>query len=129
MSFRRFFVQIEIHFDYFRLYLSGPGKIVLLINLTVCGNLTVVLYHARNALKGMGRPQGLKIKYWVHTRTGNPYYTANDLDELPDQEHVPSNFTVSLSIVVTDNESRPSKNPPWSPAKPKRNPINLLSSQ
>ncbi|XP_055849819.1 cyclin-G-associated kinase [Episyrphus balteatus] len=122
-------------YEKMKLYLSGPGKIVLPINLTVCGDLTVVLYHARNALKGMGRPQGLKICQlqlntgFIPEQETLITFTTNDLDELPDQEHVPSNFTVSLSIVVTDNESRPSKNPPWLPAKPKRNPINLFSSQ
>lgn len=88
-------------FSLLRLYLAGPRKIVLPINLTVCGDLTMVLYHARNAFKGMGRPKGLKI-YQLQLNTGFipeqetlTTYTASDFDELPDQEHVASSFAAS----------------------------------
>lgn len=118
-----------------RLYLSGPGKITLPINLTVCGDLIIVLYHARNALKGMVRPQSLKIcQFQINTgfipeQETLITFSSNDLDDLPDADQVPPDFSVSLSLTFTDNECPPSRNPPWLPAKPKRNPQHLFSSQ
>lgn len=115
--------------------MAGPGKIVLPINLTVCGDITIILYHARNALKGMVRPQGLKICQFQLQTGFIPEqetlinFRTHDLDDLPDADQVSTDFTVSLSINVTDQESPPSRNPPWLPIKSKRNPKNLFSSQ
>ncbi|XP_034485257.1 cyclin-G-associated kinase [Drosophila innubila] len=121
-------------YEKMRLHLAGPGKIVLPINLTVCGDLTVVLYHARNALKGMVRPQGLKIcQFQINTGfVPEPEtlitFNAHDLDDLPDPEQVHPNFCVSLSLSVTETETPPSHKPPWLPAKAKRAAQNLFSS-
>ncbi|BFF88896.1 cyclin-G-associated kinase [Drosophila madeirensis] len=121
-------------YDKMRLHLAGPGKIVLPINLTVCGDVTIVLYHARNALKGMVRPQGLKIcQFQIHTGfIPEPEtlitFRSHDLDDLPDPEQVTPNFCVSLSLAVTESESPPSHKPPWIPAKPKRSAHTLFSS-
>ncbi|XP_037805277.1 cyclin-G-associated kinase isoform X1 [Lucilia sericata] len=119
-------------YEKMRLYMAGPGKITLPINLTVCGDLVVVLYHAR---KGMVRPQGVKIcQFQLHTGfIPEPEtlitFCSQDLDDLPDPDCVPPNFTVSLSLTVTDMETPPSRNPPWLPTKPRRNAFNLFSSQ
>ncbi|XP_034117505.1 cyclin-G-associated kinase [Drosophila albomicans] len=121
-------------YEKMRLHLAGPGKIVLPINLTVCGDLTVVLYHARNALKGMVRPQGLKIcQFQINTGfVPEPEtlitFNGTDLDDLPDPEQVPPNFCVSLSLSVTESETPPSHKPPWLPAKAKRAAQNLFGS-
>ena len=43
---------------------------MLQLNTTVCGDVTVVVYHARNTLGGVvqGRPAGLKIcQFQIHT--------------------------------------------------------------
>ena len=115
--------------------MAGPGKIVLPINLTICGDITIILYHARNALKGMVRPQGLKIcQFQLQTGFIPEQETlinlsTHDLDDLPDAELVPQEFTVSLSINVNEQESPPSRNPPWLPLKSPRNAQNLFSSQ
>ncbi|XP_033164964.1 cyclin-G-associated kinase [Drosophila mauritiana] len=118
-------------YEKMRLYQAGPGKIVLPINLTACGDVTIVLFHAR---KGMVRPQGLKICQ-LQFNTGfipEPEtlitFTNQDLDDLPDPEQVTPRFCVSLSLAVTDSESPPSHKPPWMPAKPKRSPAALFSS-
>ncbi|KAH8335658.1 hypothetical protein KR074_008577 [Drosophila pseudoananassae] len=118
-------------YEKMRLHMAGPGKIVLPINLTVCGDVTIVLYHAR---KGMVRPQGLKIcQFQINTGFIPEPETlmtlrSHDLDDLPDAEQVATNFCVSLSLAVTDSESPPSHNPPWLPSKPKRSPAALFSS-
>lgn len=119
-------------YEKMRLYKAGPGKITLPINLTVCGDFVVVLYHAR---KGMVRPQGIKIcQFQLHTgfipeQETLINFTAQDLDDLPDPECVPPNFSVSLSLNVMDTETPPTRNPPWLLAKPSRNAFNLFSSQ
>lgn len=119
-------------YENMRLYLAGPGKITLPINLTVCGDLVVVLYHAR---KAMVRPQGVKIcQFQLHTGfVPEPEtlitFCTQDLDDLADAECVPHNFTVSLSLTVTEVETPPSRNPPWLPNKPRRNAFKLFSSQ
>lgn len=118
-------------YEKMRLHLAGPGKIVLPINLTVCGDVTIVLYHAR---KGMVRPQGLKIcQFQINTGFIPEPETlmtlrSHDLDDLPDAEQVAPNFCVSLSLAVTDSETPPSHKPPWMPPKPKRSPAALFSS-
>ncbi|KAM8707179.1 hypothetical protein ACLKA7_011299 [Drosophila subpalustris] len=122
-------------YEKMRLHLAGPGKIVLPINLIVCGDLTIVLYHARNALKGMVRPQGLKIcQFQINTGfVPEPEtlitFNAHDLDDLPDPEQVPPHFCVSLSLCVTESETPPGHKPPWLPAKAKRAAQNLFSSE
>ncbi|XP_016990023.1 cyclin-G-associated kinase [Drosophila rhopaloa] len=118
-------------YEKMRLHQAGPGKIVLPVNLTVCGDVTVVLYHAR---KGMVRPQGLKIcQFQINTGfIPEPEtlitFSSQDLDDLPDPEQVAPNFCVSLSLTVTESESPPSHKPPWLPAKPTRSPAALFSS-
>ncbi|EDV47744.1 cyclin-G-associated kinase [Drosophila erecta] len=118
-------------YEKMRLCPAGSGKIVLPINLTVCGDVTVVLLHAR---KGMVRPQGLKICQFQFNTGFIPEpetlitFTNQDLDDLPDPEQVTPRFCVSLSLSVTDSESPPSHKPPWMPAKPMRSPAVLFSS-
>lgn len=53
-----------------------------------------------------------------------------ELDDVPDNEHVPMNFNVSIPISVSDTE-RPTTNCPWITKSPKAhpNPTTLFSSQ
>ncbi|XP_054731167.1 cyclin-G-associated kinase [Anastrepha obliqua] len=131
----RLFLSTLQDYEKMRLYLAGPGKITLPINLTVCGDLIVVLYHARNALKGMVRPQSLKIcQFQINTgfipeQETLITFSLNDLDDLPDADQVHHDFSVSLSLTFTDKECPPSRNPPWVPAKPKCDAQHLFSSQ
>lgn len=120
---------------FFRLYHANDGKITVNLNATICGDFTVTLYHARNALKGMGRPQGIKIcQFQMHTGFIAPQETLihldkTELDDLPDIEHIPMNFNISIPIQVNDAERPPASNPPWIPIKPPRASITLFGSQ
>ncbi|KFB52665.1 AGAP003715-PA-like protein [Anopheles sinensis] len=122
-------------YERMRLYHSAEGKIALAMNVTVCGDVTITLYHARNALGGMGRPQGLKIcQLQFHTgyipeEETLINYDRSELDELPDLEHVPQKFSVALSVFVGDSERPPSTQPPWRAAKGQRDPRILFASQ
>lgn len=128
----RLLISTMQDYENMRLFMAGTAKITLPINLTVCGDLIVVLYHAR---KGMVRPQGVKIcQFQLHTGfIPEPEtlitFCTQDLDDLADPECVPPNFTVSLSLTVSDLETPPGRYPPWLPTKPRRNAFNLFSSQ
>lgn len=118
-----------------RLYFANEGKITININATICGDFTVTLYHARNALKGMGKPQGIKIaQFQMHTgfipeQETLIHLDKSELDDVPDNEHVPMNFNVSIPIEVGDVERPPATNCPWIPLKSQRNPMTLFSTQ
>lgn len=125
---------IYFHFD-FRLYHANEGKIQVNLNATICGDFCVTLYHARNALKGMGRPQGIKVcQFQMHTGYIHEQETLlqldrSELDDLPDNEHIPMNFNVTVPIEVNDTERPPASNCPWIPLKSQRNPLTLFSTQ
>lgn len=122
-------------YERMRLYGAHEGKITLALNVTVCGDVTVTLYHARNALGGMGRPQGLKICQFQLNTGYIPEeetlinFSKTELDDVPDVEHVPHGFNVALSVFVGDSERPPASQPPWIPAKPVRDPKVLFASQ
>lgn len=120
----------------FRLYHASEGKINLPLNITVCGDITLTLYHARNAIAGMGRPQGLKVcqlqfhSGFIPEEETLLSFSRSELDDVPDVEHIPSNFNLSLSVFVGDDERAPVSQPPWiSPQTPQRDPKLLFASQ
>ncbi|XP_053679753.1 cyclin-G-associated kinase [Anopheles nili] len=121
-------------YERMRLYHMSEGKIALAMNVTVCGDVTISLYHARNALGGMGRPQGLKIcQLQFHTgyipeEETLINYDRSELDEVPDLEHVPQKFSVALSVFVGDSERPPSTQLPWRSPKAARDPRILFAS-
>ncbi|XP_053682884.1 cyclin-G-associated kinase [Sabethes cyaneus] len=122
-------------YDRMRLYSAAEGKISIALNVTVCGDVTVTLYHARNALGGMGRPQGLKICQFQLNTGYIPEeetlinFSKSELDDVPDLEHVPHGFNVALSVFVGDSERPPSNQPPWASPKTTRDPKILFASQ
>uniref|UniRef100_A0A182YJL6 Cyclin-G-associated kinase n=1 Tax=Anopheles stephensi TaxID=30069 RepID=A0A182YJL6_ANOST len=122
-------------YERMRLYHTSEGKIALAMNVTVCGDVTISLYHARNALGGIGRPQGIKIcQLQFHTgfipeEETLINYDRSELDEVPDVEHVPQKFSVALSVFVGDSERPPSASPPWNTPKASRDPRTLFASQ
>lgn len=124
-------------YERMRLHNIMEGKITLHLNVQVQGDVTVTLYHARNALGGMGRPQGIKICQFQLNTGYIPEeetlinLTKQDLDDLPNDEHIPHQFHVGLSVFVGDSERPPSRKPPWLMAqKPdRRDPKILFASQ
>lgn len=127
----RMFIEIVSHdrvvlttmqdYDRMRLYHVTEGKIALPLNVTLCGDVTVSVYHARNALKGAlgGRAHGIKVcQLQLHTgfipeEETLIHFDKAELDELPDIDHIPGKFHLSLSIFVGDMERPPAKRPPW----------------
>uniref|UniRef100_A0A1B0GPQ5 non-specific serine/threonine protein kinase n=1 Tax=Phlebotomus papatasi TaxID=29031 RepID=A0A1B0GPQ5_PHLPP len=121
-------------YEKMRLYHATEGKVSIPLNVTVCGDITVSVLHARNALKGIGRPQGLKVcQFQLHTgfipeEETLIHFDKSELDDVPDAEHVPMKFHVSLSIFVGDVERMPQITLPWMTTKPPRDPLNLFST-
>lgn len=103
--------------------------------MTVCGDITITLYHARNSIAGMGRPQGLKMcqlqfhSGFIPEEETLLNFNRSDLDDVPDVEHIPMSFVVGLSVFVSDEERPPSNSPPWCPIKAQRDPTVLFASQ
>lgn len=120
-------------YEKMKMYSAGDGKITLPLNLNVCGDVTVTLFHARNGLGGMRGPQGLKVcQLQIHSgfipeQETLLNFDKSELDDLPDAEHIPNSFNVAISISV-GNEIPVSKIPPWQPAKSERNPLTLFGS-
>lgn len=83
----------------------------------------------------MGRPQGIKVcQFQMHSGFISEeetliHFDKSELDDLPDAEHIPMNFSVSLPIQVNPVERQPYTKLPWLSAKTPRNPVTLFSSQ
>ena len=123
-------------YERMRLYHASEGKVNLPLNITVCGDITITLYHARNAMAGMGRTQGLKIcqlqfhSGFIPEEETLLSFNRSELDDIPDVEHVPNNFNLSLSVFVGDDERAPASQPPWFTTKTtQRDPKVLFGSQ
>lgn len=82
----------------------------------------------------MGRPQGIKVcQFQMHSGFFPEEETLihlekSELDDLPDAEHIPMNFSVSLPIAVSATERMPATALPWLNQKKPRNPIALFGS-
>lgn len=115
-----------------RLYGVHEGIITVPLNITVFGDFCITLFHARNALKGMGRPQGIKIcQFQMHTGYVSEQETLirldkSELDDISDGEHIPGNFSISIPILV-GSEKR-TVNAPWKPFKIQPDPATLFGS-
>ncbi|CAG9806410.1 unnamed protein product [Chironomus riparius] len=124
-------------YDRMRLYHASEGKANLPLNITLCGDITVTLYHARNAIAGIGKPQSLKIcqlqfhSGFIPEEETLLSFNRSELDDIPDAEHVPNNFNLSLSVFVGDDDRAPVSQPPWlsQNQQSQRDPKLLFSSQ
>ncbi|CAH0555449.1 unnamed protein product [Brassicogethes aeneus] len=126
-------------YERMRLYNIAEGKCLLPINTTVCGDVCIVIYHARNILGGVmtqGKATGLKIcQIQFHTgfipeEETSLRYTKADLDEISENpEHYQDRFSVTLNVFVTDTEKRPTQPAPWQTDTTKRVADTMFASQ
>lgn len=122
-------------YERMRVYHASEGKINFPLNITLCGDITITLLHARRSI--VGQQQGLKIcqmqfhSGYIPEEETLLLYNRNELDDVPDPEHVPSNFSINLSIFIGDDDRNPSVQPPWLSASHSKdkNPKALFSSQ
>lgn len=122
-------------YDRMRLYHASEGKINFPLNITLCGDITITIYHARKGI--VGQQQGLKIcqmqfhSGYIPEEETLLLYNRNELDDVTDLEHVPNNFCINLSVFIGDDERSPSVPPPWlsnATQSKERNPKILFSS-
>lgn len=126
----------ELEYEQMRLYEAHEGSITLdLRGVTVCGDFAVALYHSRNALKGMGRPQALRVcQFQMHSGFVNEQETLirlerAELDDVPDVEHVPHGFAVTVPIVVEERDREAGVAAPWRPFKQRPDPQVLFGTR
>ncbi|XP_050313138.1 cyclin-G-associated kinase isoform X2 [Anthonomus grandis grandis] len=121
-------------YERMRLYNMADGKCLLPLNGTVCGDVCIVIYHARNIL---GKATGIKIcQIQLHTGFIPEEETSirlpmSELDELAEgQDHYPHGFAVTLNVFVGDTERRPAQPAPWqTDNQTDRVPVTLFTSQ
>ncbi|XP_049823586.1 cyclin-G-associated kinase isoform X2 [Aethina tumida] len=126
-------------YEKMRLYNLAEGKCLLPINVTVCGDVCVIVYHARNILGGVmsqGKATGIKIcQIQFHTgyipeEETSLRFSKADLDELSENnEHYQDRFTVTLNVFVTDTERRPAQPAPWQTDQTQRVADTMFTSQ
>jgi cyclin G-associated kinase len=83
----------------------------------------------------MGRIQGHKVcqlqfhSGFIPEEETLLSFNRSELDDVPDVEHVPSGFNLSLSVFVGDEERAPSQQPPWISQNREKDPKVLFGSQ
>nr|CAH7718848.1 unnamed protein product [Callosobruchus chinensis] len=126
-------------YERMRLYNIAEGKCLLPINVTVCGDVCVIVYHARNVLGGVmtqGKATGIKIcQIQLHTgyipeEDTCLRFNKSELDDLSENpDHYQERFSVNLNVFVMDTERKPSQPPPWKTDKTVRSIDTVFSTQ
>ncbi|KAK4875159.1 hypothetical protein RN001_011581 [Aquatica leii] len=126
-------------YERMRLYNITEGKCLLPLNANVCGDVCVIIYHARNILGGVmsqGKATGIKIcQIQFHTGFISEEetcmrFTKSDLDNVAEgNDHYQERFTVIMNVFVSDTERNPTQPPPWIKDCTKRSPEVVFSSQ
>ncbi|KAK5644950.1 hypothetical protein RI129_006250 [Pyrocoelia pectoralis] len=126
-------------YELMRLYNISEGKCLLSLNSNVCGDVCIIIYHARNILGGVmtqGKATGIKIcQIQFHTgfiaeEETCLQFTKSDLDCLTEGNgHYQERFTITLNVFVSDTERNPSQPPPWMKDQTKRTCEVVFSSQ
>ncbi|KAL0277549.1 UNVERIFIED_CONTAM: hypothetical protein PYX00_004794 [Menopon gallinae] len=108
-------------YDRMRVFHMSEGKVMVPLNITVCGDITISIFHARQNLGGVmssGRPTGHKIcQFQFHTGfiqedDTSLKFTKGELDDIGESDHYQDRFTAIVNIFVCDysKELRPM---PW----------------
>ncbi|KAF4523742.1 hypothetical protein B566_EDAN013860 [Ephemera danica] len=127
-------------YDHMRVFHISEGKVTLPLGLQMQGDVTVIVYHARNTLGGVmsqGKPTGIKIaQLQFHTgfiaeEVTSLHFSRLELDETEaGAEHYPDRFTATVSVFVSDEENPPARPDPWIQHTDKRpDATNLFSTK
>ncbi|CAG9856413.1 unnamed protein product [Phyllotreta striolata] len=135
----RCILSTQQDYERMRLYNIAEGKCLLPINATVCGDVCIVVHHARNLLGGVmtqGKAIGIKMfQFQLHTgyipeEETCMRFSRSDLDDISDApDHFQEKFTVTLNVFVTDAERKPTQPAPWQTDQTKRVPDTMFTSQ
>uniref|UniRef100_A0A3P8VJA0 Cyclin-G-associated kinase n=2 Tax=Cynoglossus semilaevis TaxID=244447 RepID=A0A3P8VJA0_CYNSE len=117
---------------------SEDGRAEIPLNITVQGDVLVVIYHARSTLGGRLQAKMASMKmFQIQFHTGfvprnatNVKFAKYDLDACDIQEKYPDLFQVNLDIEVEPRDRPSTKTPPWESFQTKGlNPKILFSSR
>ncbi|KAK6634789.1 hypothetical protein RUM44_000036 [Polyplax serrata] len=112
-------------YDRMKVFHISEGKVTIPLNLTICGDITLSVFHARQNLGGVmssGKPTGHKIcQLQFHTgfisqEQSDLKFAMPDLDDTADGDHYQDKFQVTLNIVVC-NYSKELRPMPWETPK------------
>lgn len=125
-------------YDRMKDYKTEDGKAEIPLNVTVQGDVLVVIYHARSTLGGRLQAKMASMKmFQVQFHTGfvprnatTVKFAKYDLDACDIQEKYPDLFQVNLNIEVEPRDRPTTKTPPWEGFQTKGlNPKILFSSR
>ncbi|XP_034397357.1 cyclin-G-associated kinase isoform X3 [Cyclopterus lumpus] len=125
-------------YDKMKDFKMEDGKAEIPLNVTVQGDVLVVIYHARSTLGGRLQAKMASMKmFQIQFHTGfvprnatTVKFAKYDLDACDIQEKYPDLFQVNLDIEVEPRDRPSSKTPPWEGFQTKGlNPKILFSSR
>ncbi|KAK5870870.1 hypothetical protein PBY51_003780 [Eleginops maclovinus] len=125
-------------YDKMKDFRMEDGKAEIPLNVTVQGDVLVVIYHARSTLGGRLQAKMASMKmFQIQFHTGfvprnatTVKFNKYDLDACDIQEKYPDLFQVNLDIEVEPRERPSAKTPPWEGFQTKGlNPKILFSSR
>lgn len=125
-------------YDRMKDFKTEDGKAEIPLNVTVQGDVLVVIYHARSTLGGRLQAKMASMKmFQVQFHTGfvprnatTVKFAKYDLDACDIQEKYPDLFQVNLNIEVEPRDRPTTKTPPWEGFQTKGlNPKILFSSR
>ncbi|CAG0885639.1 unnamed protein product, partial [Darwinula stevensoni] len=124
-------------YERLRLYHISEGRMTFPLNVSLNGDVSLLVYHARSTfgskMQGTGKVSGIKI-FQVQFHTGfiqpsqtHLIFSKNDIDDVQEPERYPSQFSALLEVRVGNPIQVPSP-PPWAMAQP-RDPIHAFVSR
>uniref|UniRef100_A0A3Q4BRB1 Cyclin-G-associated kinase n=1 Tax=Mola mola TaxID=94237 RepID=A0A3Q4BRB1_MOLML len=125
-------------YDRMKDFKMEDGKAEIPLNVTVQGDVLVVIYHARSTLGGRLQAKMASMKmFQIQFHTGfvprnatTVKFAKYDLDACDIQEKYPDLFQVNLNIEVDSRDKPSAKTPPWESFQTKGlNPKILFSSR
>ncbi|XP_075720764.1 cyclin-G-associated kinase isoform X2 [Rhinoderma darwinii] len=125
-------------YDKMRDFRSEDGKAEILLDVTVQGDVLIVIYHARSTLGGRLQAKMTSMKmFQIQFHTGfvprnatTVKFTKYDLDACDIQEKYPDLFQVNLEVEVSPRDRPANITPPWENLNTKRlTPKILFSSR
>ncbi|NP_001016350.2 cyclin-G-associated kinase [Xenopus tropicalis] len=125
-------------YDKMRDFRNEDGKAEIPLNVTVQGDVLIVIYHARSTLGGRLQAKMTSMKmFQIQFHTGfvprnatTVKFAKYDLDACDIQEKYPDLFQVNLEVEVSSRDKQATSSPPWENINTKRlNPKILFSSR
>ncbi|KAH9489463.1 hypothetical protein Btru_046281 [Bulinus truncatus] len=108
-------------YEKMRQFTFEDGKATLPLNISVMGDVTVIVYHARSTFGGkiQGKITSMKI-FQVQFHTGfiqegttEIQFNQYELDQLDTADKYPELFTATIELSVAANEKGPGDKKPW----------------